>query len=146
MRFCIENKLNYEIISGVTSALAAASLYGIPLTERGKNSMVLFGTGHYSEGEFLDLDTFVSVLNQGSPIIIFIGLNKLIQLANRLIEQSISGDTRVQILSKVSQPDAIAVEGTLKNISQIIEDKKPSMPALVFIGKNVIRLNVLGRE
>ena len=94
----------------------------------------------------MDLDTFVSVLNQGSPIIIFIGLNKLIQLANRLIEQSISGDTRVQILSKVSQPDAIAVEGTLKNISQIIEDKKPSMPALVFIGKNVIRLNVLGRE
>jgi len=141
IRFCIENKLNYEVIPGVTSALAAASLYGIPLTERGKNSMVLFGTGHYSEGEFLDLDTFVSVLKSGSPIIIFMGLNKLIQLATRLIEQSISEDTGVQILSKVSQHDASFIEGTLKNISQVIESKKPSMPALVIIGKNVERLN-----
>lgn len=146
IRFCIENKLNYEVIPGVTSALAAASLYGIPLTERGKNSMVLFGTGHYSEGEFLDLDTFVSVLKSDSPIIIFMGLNKLIQLATRLIEQSISGDTSVQILSKVSQSDANSVEGTLGNIWQVIENKKSAMPALVIIGKNVVRLNVIGSE
>lgn len=143
IRFCIENKLNYEVIPGVTSALAAASLYGIPLTERGKNSMALFGTGHYSEGEFLDLDTFISVLESGSPIIIFMGLNKLIQLAHLLIEQSISGDTSVQILSKVSQPNATTVEGTLETISKLIDAIKPAMPALVIIGKNVERLRVL---
>ena len=143
IRFCIENKLNYEVIPGVTSALGAASLYGIPLTERGKNSMVLFGTGHYSEGDFCDLDTFVSVLNSGSPIIIFMGLNKLIQLAARLIEQSISGATSVQILSKISQPTATAVECTLETISQAIESHKPQMPALIIIGKNVVRLNAL---
>jgi len=141
IRFCIENKLNYEVIPGVTSALGAASLFGIPLTERGKNSMVLFGTGHYSEGEFLDLDTFVSVLKSESPIIIFMGLNKLVQLARRLTEQSISGDTCVQILSKVSQPGASALECTLETINQAIETQKPPMPALVIIGKNVVRLN-----
>jgi len=141
IRFCIENKMNYEVIPGVTSALGAASLFGIPLTERGKNSMVLFGTGHYSEGEFLDLDTFVSVLKSESPIIIFMGLNKLVQLARRLTEQSISGDTCVQILSKVSQPGASALECTLETINQAIETQKPPMPALVIIGKNVVRLN-----
>jgi uroporphyrin-III C-methyltransferase len=146
IRFCIENKLNYEVIPGVTSALGAASLYGIPLTERGKNSMVLFGTGHYSEGEFLDLDTFVSVLKSGSPIIIFMGLNKLVQLAQRLTEQSISRDTNVQILSKVSQPGASTVECTLGTIFQSIESHKPPMPALVIIGKNVVRLNVESSE
>lgn len=146
IRFCIENKLNYEVIPGVTSALGAASLYGIPLTERGKNSMVLFGTGHYSDGEFLDLDTFVSVLKSGSPIIIFMGLNKLIQLATRLIEQSISGDTSVQVLSKVSLPDASTVECTLETIPMAIENQKPPMPALVIIGRNVVRLNVVGCE
>lgn len=146
IRFCIENKLNYEVIPGVTSALGAASLYGIPLTERGKNSMVLFGTGHYSDGEFLDLDTFVSVLKSGSPIIIFMGLNKLIQLSQRLIDQAISAETNVQILSKVSQPDASSVEGTLGTISQVIEAEKPVMPALVIIGKNVLILNVLDRK
>jgi siroheme synthase len=74
------------------------------------------------------------------------GLNKLIRLSTRLIEQSISGDTSVQILSKVSQPDAYFIEGTLENIAQVIESKKPNMPALVIIGKNVVKLNVAGRE
>ena len=141
IRFCIENKLNYEVIPGVTSALGAASLYGIPLTERGKNSMVLFGTGHYCEGDFCDLETFVSVLNSGSPIIFFMGLNKLVKLANRLIEQSITPEIKVQILSKVSQPDSSAIEGTLGTIAQILETTKPPMPALVIIGSNVERLS-----
>lgn len=141
IRFCIENGLNYEAIPGVTSALGAASLYGIPLTERGKNSMVLFGTGHYCEGDFCDLQTFVSVLKSGSPIIFFMGLNKLVKLAQRLTDLEISPEIKVQILSKVSQPDSSALEGTLGTIGEILETVKPAMPALVIIGENVERLN-----
>ena len=141
IRFCIENSLNYEVIPGVTSALGAAALYGIPLTERGKNSMVLFGTGHYCEGDFCDLETFVSVLKSGSPIIFFMGLNKLVKLAQRLMDQTISPEIKVQILSKVSQPDSVAFESTLGNIARLLEIEKPPMPALVIIGKNVERLS-----
>ncbi len=140
IRFCIENKLNYEVIPGVTSALGAASLHGIPLTERGKNSMVLFGTGSYCDGDFCDLDSFVSVLKSGSPIIFFMGLNKLVHLATRLMENSISPETKVQILSKISQPDSSATEGTLGSIAQQLAEQKPPMPALVIIGQNVERL------
>jgi uroporphyrin-III C-methyltransferase len=141
IRFCIENKLNYEVIPGVTSALGAAALYGIPLTERGKNSMVLFGTGHYCEGDFCDLDTFVSVLKSGSPIIFFMGLNKLVHLAQRLIGSQVSPEVKVQILSKVSQPDSTVLEGKLGTIAQLLEHEKPPMPALVIIGQNVERLS-----
>jgi uroporphyrin-III C-methyltransferase len=141
IRFCIENNLNYEVIPGVTSALGAASLYGIPLTERGKNSMVLFGTGHYCDGDFCDLETFVSVLKSGSPIIFFMGLNKLVKLSGRLMDQAISPEIKIQILSKVSQPDTIAYESTLGNVARLLETEKPPMPALVIIGQNVERLN-----
>ena len=140
IRFCIENNLNYEVIPGVTSALGAASLYGIPLTERGKNSMVLFGTGHYCEGDFCDLESFVSVLNTGSPVIFFMGLNKLVKLASRLMDHAVSPEIKVQILSKVSQPDACTFESTLGDIEQLMANKKPPMPALVIIGRNAERL------
>lgn len=140
IRFCIENNLNYEVIPGVTSALGAASLYGIPLTERGKNSMVLFGTGHYCEGDFCDLETFVSVLKSGSPIIFFMGLNKLVKLANRLMDCSISPEIKVQVLSKVSQPDACSFEATIGTIEQLLTSEKPPMPALVIIGRNAEKL------
>jgi uroporphyrin-III C-methyltransferase len=141
IRFCIENNLNYEVIPGVTSALGAASLYGIPLTERGKNSMVLFGTGHYCEGDFCDLDSFVSVVNSGSPIIFYMALNKLVKLSQRLIDLGVSSEIKVQILSRVSQADSSVIDGNLSNIAQILETKKPFMPALVIIGKNVERLS-----
>jgi uroporphyrin-III C-methyltransferase len=136
IRFCIENHLNYEVIPGVTSALGAASLYGIPLTERGKNSMVLFGTGHYCDGDFCDLESFVSVLQSGSPIIFFMGLNKLVHLSQRLLDNAVTPETKVQILSKVSQPGAVAFETTLGGVADLIETKKPPMPALIIIGKN----------
>lgn len=140
IRFCIENKLNYEVIPGITSALGAASLFGIPLTERGKNSMVLFGTGSYCDGDFCDLQSFVSVLKSGSPIIFFMGLNKLVHLSSRLIELSISPEAKVQILSRVSCPDSSVLEGTLGSIAQQLAEQKPPMPALVIIGQNVERL------
>lgn len=140
IRFCLAHHLNYEVIPGVTSALGAASAYGIPLTERGKNSMVLFGTGTYCEGDFCDIRTFVSVLQSGSPIIFFMGLSKLIKLAERLIDLSIAPDTKVHILSKVSQPGAEAMDGTLQNIAQLIETHNPPMPALVIIGQHAERL------
>jgi uroporphyrin-III C-methyltransferase len=141
IRFCIENGINYEAIPGITSALGAASLHGIPLTERGKNSMVLFGTGHYCEGDFCDLETFVSVLKSGSPVVFFMGLNKLVRLAGRLMEQAISPEVKVQILSKISQADSSAMEGTLGNIAHLLETQKPPMPALIIIGKNTERLS-----
>jgi uroporphyrin-III C-methyltransferase len=141
IRFCIENSLNCEAIPGVTSALGAASLYGIPLTERGKNSMVLFGTGHYCEGDFCDLETFVSVLNSGSPIIFYMALNKLVKLSQRLLDLAVPSGTKIQILSRVSQPDSSVIEGTIATIAQVLEMEKPAMPALVIIGKNVERLS-----
>ena len=140
IRFCIENKLNYEVIPGVTSALGAASQFGIPLTERGKNSMVLFGTGTYCEGDFCDLASFVSVLKSGSPVIFFMGLSKLVRLAGRLVESAIAPETKVHILSKVSQPGAQTFEGTLSTIAQVIETQRPPMPALVIIGQHAERL------
>lgn len=142
IRFCIENKLNYEVIPGVTSALGAASQYGIPLTERGKNSMVLFGTGTYCKGDFCDLPSFVSVLKSGSPVIFFMGLSKLVKLAGRLMDCAIAPETKVHILSKVSQPGAQTFEGTLSTIAQVIETEKPPMPALVIIGQNAERLTM----
>lgn len=142
IRFCIDNQLNYEVIPGVTSALGAAALHGIPLTERGKNSMVLFGTGHYCDGDFCDLASFVSVLKSGSPIIFFMGLNKLVHLSQRLLQNDIEQEVKVQILSKVSQPGEVVYETTLADVTQFLKDHQPPMPALIIIGKNADRLKV----
>jgi uroporphyrin-III C-methyltransferase len=140
IRFCKKNNLNYKVVPGITSALGAASIFGIPLTQRGKNSTVLFGTGHYCEGEFCDLDSFVSVLKSGSPIIMYMGLNKLIHLATTLVENGIAADVSVQILCRVSQPGQQAFETSLGGVGALLSSEKPPMPALIIIGEHVGRL------
>jgi siroheme synthase len=57
------------------------------------------------------------------------------------MDQDISPEINVQILSKVSQPDSSAIEAKLGNIGKLLESKKPPMPALVIIGPNVERLS-----
>lgn len=141
IRFCIENNIDYELIPGISSAFGASSIYGIPLTERGKNSMVLIGTGHYRDNDFRDIETFVSVLRSGSPIILYMALNKLVLLSEALINKELSPNIKIQIISKVSQAESKVYTSDLGNIQHYLEANKPAMPAIVFIGENIEQLS-----
>lgn len=141
IRFCIENKIAYELIPGISAAFGASAIHGIPLTERGKNSMVLIGTGHYCENDFCDIDTFISVLNSGSPIILYMALNKLVKLSDSLISKGVSTEIKIQVMSKVSQPGSNVYTSNLGNIKDFLEINKPPMPAIVFIGRNIEKLS-----
>jgi len=56
------------------------------------------------------------------------------------VDCAIPAETKVHILSKVSQPEAQTFEGTLSTIAKVIETQKPVMPALVIIGQNAEKL------
>ena len=76
-RFLKANNINYELIPGITAGLAAANIFSIPLTERLKNSAVLFCTGHTLElgvKQFLDL---VNFLKAGNPVVVYMGYHNL---------------------------------------------------------------------
>lgn len=135
IRFCKENGLSYEVIPGITAGIAGASLFGIPLTERGKCGMTLFYTGHRKDGSFADLSAVVEVLKSGSPVVVYMGVNILAEFANELIRSEIEDSTSVHILSKISQKDQRGYELSLKEIGGFFEENNPATPAIVVIGK-----------
>lgn len=135
IRFCKQNNLNYEVIPGVTAGIAGASLCEIPLTERGKNRLILFYTAHIENGKFANLESILSVIKTGSPVVIYMGLNTLPILAEVLIENQINTNTPVQILSKVSQPGQKNYETTLGNVHQFLKNNQPETPTLIVVGK-----------
>jgi uroporphyrin-III C-methyltransferase len=137
VRFCKENNLNYEVIPGVTAGIAASSLFDIPLTERGKSSMVLFCAGYRSNDCISNIDTVVQILQSGSPAVIYMGLNILCELATALIAKSIESSTPVQILSKISYSNQIQHSTSLGKVSAFLETVKPESPSTVIIGKYV---------
>jgi uroporphyrin-III C-methyltransferase len=135
IRFCENNHLNYEVIPGITAGIAAASLFGIPLTERGRNGMALFYTGHRVDGSFSDLELVVETLKSGSPVIIYMGLNNLADFSDELLKSKIDASTPLQILSKVSQENQMKHSINLGEVENFLLTESPETPAVIIVGK-----------
>lgn len=140
IRFCKENNLNYEVIPGVTAAVAGSSLFSIPLTERGKNNMLLFYTCRKENDCFPQLEPLVSVLLNGSPVVLYMGLHHLSELSGKLLDLGISGKMPVQILCKISQPGQSSYSTTLETVDAFLAENRPCTPSLVILGEYAERI------
>lgn len=136
IRFCKAHQLTYEVIPGVTAGIAGAGLFNISLTERGVNNMALLYTGHAQNGSFTDIDSLVPVLQSGSPVVVYMGLHNLPQIAEALINRGIDKNTTIQILSNISKDNQTILTSSLAAIETTLRENKPDTPALIIIGEN----------
>lgn len=133
-RFLKHNNIPYEIVPGITAGIAGANLLSIPLTERQKNASVLFCTGHtLKEGSahFADVSVF---LQKGNPVVIYMGLKKLPEILEVLIENGVSEETCICAVSQVSGPGQDAVEGTFATIQQRLDEHPLALPIVIIMG------------
>ncbi len=135
-RFCRANNLHFEVIPGITAGLAASALFNIPLTERCKSNMALFYTPTREDGGFYDKEPLIQVIQAGSSVIVYMGLNNLQNLAEELIAKGISTETPVQILSHISHAGQKSWSTTIGNVSGFLKENKPATPSIIIIGKN----------
>lgn len=140
IRFCKDNNLHFEVIPGITAGIAGASLFSVPLTERGKNNMLLFHTCRKVNNQFPELDSLIHILKTGSPVVLYMGLNHLGELAAELALKGISPLMPVQILCKISQPGQSSYSTILENVEEFLEEKKPCTPSLVIVGEHAERI------
>lgn len=136
IRFCRANNLNFEVVPGVTAGLAGSSLYHIPVTERGKNNMMLFYTANREGNRFNETAILIQIIQTGSPVIVYMGMNSLPKLAEELTSKGIDTSTQVQILSNISQSEQKIYSTTIGDVSEFLKENKPGMPSIIIIGKN----------
>ncbi|MBQ8710783.1 MAG: uroporphyrinogen-III C-methyltransferase [Bacteroidaceae bacterium] len=115
-----------EVIPGVSSGIALASLTQIPLTHRGLARSVAFVLGHSSEPQTPHADTLVY----------YMGGDNISLIANKLIESGKSVDTPVALVSNVSLPTQRKVFSTLGELRYA---RYRDTPVLVLVGE-VVRL------
>ena len=78
-------KINFEIVPGVTSAIAAPAYAGIPLTERGRNSTVGFITGHEDPTKPGSMIDWEALSNAFGTMVFLMGVGNLDSIVKRLI-------------------------------------------------------------
>jgi uroporphyrin-III C-methyltransferase len=136
IRFCRTNNLNFEVIPGITAGFAATSLFNIPVTERGKNNLILFYTATREEGGLGDLEPVAQVIMADSPVIVYMGVNNLPDLATDLAAKGVDSATHVQILSNISQAGQKNWSSTIGNVKEFLKENKPATPSIIIIGKH----------
>jgi uroporphyrin-III C-methyltransferase/precorrin-2 dehydrogenase/sirohydrochlorin ferrochelatase len=129
----------YEIIPGITSALAAAADFELPLTLRGVSSSLVFTTGHDLFGE--TLPDWASLAISGATVAVYMGRSVAASVAERLIAAGLPGDTPVAVVENASRRERRRLHGTLMDLPGLTERVELDGPVMVIIGEAVAGAN-----
>lgn len=129
-----EAGIPYEIVPGVTAAIAAAGYAEIPITSGEHASAVAFITGHErADKQDKSLD-YAALANFPGTLVFYMGVHSAKSWSQALLLQGKSPQTPVAIVRRCSWPDQEVVRCTLHDVSDVIERKKLRPPALVIVG------------
>ncbi len=121
----------YEIVPGITSALAAAAELGVSLTQRGLSRNVVFVTPRVGENEAVS-DWAQSVLVADTAVL-YMASHQSTEIAAALMQRGLSGDTPVAIISNASLPNMKKSHTTLAQLPDAAGDV--GVPALIVLGE-----------
>jgi uroporphyrin-III C-methyltransferase len=126
--------IEYEVVPGVSTFTAVPALAGIPLTTRGVAAQLTILTGTSGDGSDLDYDHLAAT---PGTLVIFMGLKRLGELADKLVLAGRPFDEPVAIISRLSLPDAQVRVGTLGTIAAVARGLPT--PSLVVVGDVVTK-------
>ncbi|MGQ9746088.1 MAG: uroporphyrinogen-III C-methyltransferase [Dissulfurimicrobium sp.] len=129
----------FEVVPGVTSAIAVPAYAGIPLTHRAHTASVAFITGHRKlDTEEADVDW--EGLARGVDTLVFLmGMKNLPHIVTELIKYGRSPDTPAAVINWGTTPFHRSVIGTLKDIEGKVKDAGFKPPSIIVVG-DVVRL------
>ena len=139
----------FEVVPGITAAIAAPCYAGIPVTHRDFNSSFTFVTGHEKEEEYQDAEARSRDAAKGSSDIdwpsvaklpclaFYMGVKALPRIASKLIEHGMDPATPAASIQWGTTPRQRTVVATVATLVAEIERARITPPALTIIGKVV---------
>jgi len=126
--------IRFEIVPGVSSALAAPAHAGIPITHRAHSSSVRIITGHEDPDKDDSMLNWANIAADNGTLIFLMGMENLARITARLIKEGKNSATPVACIRYGSRPDQSTVTGTLENIARKVEQAGLSSPAAIVVG------------
>jgi uroporphyrinogen III methyltransferase/synthase len=126
----------FEVIPGVTSAIAGPTYAGIPITHRGFTSEFAVVTGHEADTR--------SGNESGPPwkslaglrsLVFLMGVKQLPEISRHLMEAGMPPETPVALIEQATTPTQRTILGTLRTIAEIAATARITPPAIILIGQ-----------
>lgn len=129
----------FEVVPGVTAALAAGAYAGIPLTFRNVSTSLVLLTGHEdptkTSGAQVDWRSFGALKN--TTLAIYMGMGRLEFILGELQSGGLSSDTPAAVVQWASLGRQRSVSGTVADLVARVTEAKLEAPAIIFIGEVV---------
>ena len=121
----------YTVVPGITAALGAAAVSGLPLTHRGLAHSVTFVTGHTQEGALPDWRYFA---NPQHTVVFYMGVAQLAGILARLKAAGAAAEHPVAVIERATLPGQRILRGTLADIATRAAAEQVEPPALLIVG------------
>jgi len=125
----------FEVVPGVTSALAGAAYAGIPLTHRAYASGVVFLTGHEDPAKPDPSIHWEDYAKLGATLCLYMGMKNLETIARRLQSGGLSPETPVAVIQSATTGQHRQLLTTLARVALESEHAGFGAPAIVVIGE-----------
>ena len=126
--------ITFEIVPGVTSAVAVPAYAGIPLTHRGFSSTVCFITGHEDPTKEESSINWSALSESSGTLVFLMGIGNLEKIARKLIDGGRPSDSPVVVIGNGTMPNQRTITGTLANISKKVKDADLTPPGVIVVG------------
>lgn len=128
--------IEYEVVPGVTSAVAVPAYAGIPVTQRGMTSTLGIVTGNEDpEKDSTDLD-WAGISSMGTTVFLM-GMANLPAIVRQLLAHGRSPDTPVAVIRWGTRPEQATLTGTLDSIVDLVREHNFTNPAVIVVGQVV---------
>lgn len=134
-----EHGIDFEIVPGITSAIAVPAYAGIPVTHRDMASSLSIITGHESPEKLDRSIHWDKVTNATGTLIFLMGVAKVGYIAEQLIRHGKPADTPVALVRWGTRPEQETVTGTLESIERIVKEANFQPPAVIVVGDVVLQ-------
>lgn len=131
---CREAGVDYEIVPGVPSAVAAAAVCGIPLTRRMTARRVQFVTGHDIHGKLPEDLNMASLADPDACTVVFMGKRTFPKLVRELVALGLPQVTPAILAEAVGTDEQSVSRSTLQELAEKLAQDVGNKPALILYG------------
>lgn len=126
--------IEFEIVPGVTAAVAAPAYAGIPVTHRTMASTVTFVTGHEDPTKQTPFVDWPKLAGTSGTLVFMMGMKNLPAIVDRLLAEGRASKTPVAVIRWGTKADQRTVIGTLETIVDKADAAHLEPPTVIVVG------------
>jgi uroporphyrinogen III methyltransferase/synthase len=133
------NKIPFEVVPGVSSAISVPAYAGIPVTHRGVASSFAVVTGHKASSQEAVNIAWDKLANATDTLVVLMAIGNLENVVDQLVRYGRASSTPVAVITQGTTHRQRCVIGTLDNIAEKVRSEGLKPPSVVVVGE-VVRL------